>query len=172
VVTKLNSAGSGLLYSSYFGASDASNNYFPGNIANGIAVDKSGGFYITGRTSNGLKTTASAAEPTYRSNGNSTDGFVAKFSVNGSAASTSTLVTILSPVNGATMVGSVKVLASAVGTSVGWMQVYVDGVRKTQVSGAVLNTSLGLATGQRRLTVQAVNRDGSLAKKTVYVTVK
>lgn len=50
VVTKLNASGNALLYSSYFGASDASNNYFPGNIGNGIAIDNDGGFYITGRS--------------------------------------------------------------------------------------------------------------------------
>jgi hypothetical protein len=95
---------------------------------------------------------------------------LAKFSVNGT--SSSTLVTILNPVNGATMIDPIKVSATAVGTSVGWMQVYVDGVCKTQVNGAVLNASMAMATGQRRVTVQAVNKDGSIAKRTVYVTIK
>ena len=98
VVTRLNAKGNALLYSSYFGASDASNNYFPGNIGNAIAVDNAGGYYITGRTSAGLKTTSSAAEPAYRSNANSSDGFVAKFKVNGMGAA-ATQITIKSPAN-------------------------------------------------------------------------
>jgi hypothetical protein len=171
VVTKLNATGTGLLYSSYFGASDASNNYFPGNIGNAIAVDTAGGFYITGRTSAGLKTTANSVEPSYRSTSNSSDAFVAKFNVYGTAAS-ATQVKIASPKSSSTVSSSVKVEASASGVTVGWMQVYVDGVRKVQVSGSTVNANLNLAVGQRRITVQAINKDSSTAKSTIYVTVK
>lgn len=173
VVTRLNAKGSALLFSSYFGASDASNNYFPGNIGNAIAVDGSGGFYITGRTSGGLKTTASAVEPSYRSNSNSSDGFVAKFKVNGASAPTNvTKVTIATPTNGSATSASVKVSASASGATVGWMQIYVDGVRKSQVQGHTVNTAMFLRAGAQRITVQAVNQDGSVAKSTVNITVQ
>jgi hypothetical protein len=170
VVTKLNATGSALLYSSYFGASDASNNYFPGNIGNAIAVDGAGGFYITGRTSNGLKTTPSSVEPNYRSNSSSSDAFVAKFDVGGSS-SASTKVTILSPTTSST-VSPVLIAGSASGASVGWMQVYVDGVQRAQIAGRAIAISCALASGQRRITVQAINTDGSIAKSTVYVIVK
>lgn len=170
VVTKLNAAGSSLLYSSYFGASDANNNYFPGNIGNAIATDGSGGFYITGRTSAGLKTTSSSAEPSYRSNSNSSDAFVAKFDVAGAAAS-QTKVTISSPTSSNTS-SPLRITGSASGSSVAEMQVYVDGVREAQVAGTAISTSCKVASGQRRITVQAVNQDGSIAKSTMYVTVK
>jgi len=172
VVTKLNSTGGGLLYSSYFGASDASNNYFPGNIGNGIAVDNNGGFYITGRTGGGLKTTSNAAEPSYRATSNSTDAFVAKFSMN--ATSSSTRVTVVSPINGTTVrkKASVDAVASGTSSSVAYMQVYVDGVRKAQVSGNSISTAVSLARGKHRITAQAINKDNSIAKSSVYVTAK
>ncbi|ABF43746.1 cell surface glycoprotein (s-layer protein) related protein-like protein [Candidatus Koribacter versatilis Ellin345] len=172
VVTKVNATGSGLLYSSYFGASDASNNYFPGNIGNGIAVDNNGGFYITGRTSAGLKTTSSAAEPSYRSNSNSTDAFVAKFNVYGTSSATKVIV--LLPLDGSLVTAKAGVSATALGSSspVAYMQVYVDGVRKAQVSGSTILTVVSLGTGQHRITAQAINKDSSIAKSTVYVTAK
>lgn len=171
VVSKLNATGDTLLYSSYFGANGASNQYFPGNVGNGIAVDGSGNFYITGRTSQGLKTTSNAAEPSYRSNTNSTDAFVAKFNPYGST-SYSTTVTILTPSNGATVSSPVLLSAAATGGSVYEMQVYVDGAKKTQMAGAVLNTSVSLTTGKHRITVQAVDKDGTISKSTIYVTTK
>jgi hypothetical protein len=173
VVTKLNAAGSGLLYSGYFGASDGTNNYFPGNIANGIAVDNDGGFYITGRTSAGLKTTSGSVEPNYHSNGNSTDAFVAKFNVYGTTSTTK--VSFTSPTNGSTTPARVSVTAKATSTTsvpVAYMQLYVDGVRKAQVSGSALDTALTLRTGLHRLTAQAINKDSTVAKSTIYVTAK
>jgi hypothetical protein len=172
VVTKLNPTGSALVYSSYFGASDSTNTYFPGNIGNGIAVDNAGGFYITGRTSNGLKTTSTAVEPTYRATSTSSDAFVAKFNIDGTTTTTTT-VTITSPENDSTMTStSVNVSGSASGGDVGWMQIYVDGVRKLQVAGSTIHDTLTLAAGQHRITVQAIDKDGSVAKSTVNVTIK
>ncbi len=172
VVTKLNATGSGLLYSSYFGASDANNNYFPGNIGNGIAVDGNGGFYITGRTSGGLKTSSTAAEPSYRSNGNSTDAFVAKFNVYGTSSTTK--VTVISPVDGTSVPkqATVSAVGLAISSPVAYMQIYVDGVRKAQVSGSLISTTVTLAAGSHRITAQAINKDSSIAKSTVYVTAK
>lgn len=96
---------------------------------------------------------------------------MAKFNVKG-MNSVATQVAIATPKNGAATGGQVDVAASASGNAVGWMQVYVDGARKTQVAGDTVNTALSLAVGQRRITVQAINKDGSVAKSTVYVTVK
>src|SRR5581483_7055619 len=101
VVTKINAKGAALIYSCYFGASDASNNYFPGNIGNAIAVDDGGGFYITGRTSAGLKTTPGAVEASYHATSNSSDAFVAKFDGAGEIAN-ATAVTMITPANGST----------------------------------------------------------------------
>jgi hypothetical protein len=171
VVSKLNATGSALLYSSYFGASGSSNNYFPGNLGNAIAVDGSGNFYITGRTSNGLHTTSNAAEPNYRSNTNSTDAFVAKFNVSGTI-STLTKVAILTPINGMTTGSDPLISAAATGGIVREMQLYIDGVKKTQNMGALLADAVSLSAGTHRITVQALDEDGSLAKCTISITVK
>ncbi len=171
VVTKINATATSLLYSSYFGASDANNNYFPGNIANGIAIDGSDGFYITGRTGGGLKTTASAEQPNYPATSDSSSAFVAKFNTSGTNA-TDTSVSIDSPKSGTTMQSPVKISATAAGGNVNIMQIYVDGVRRAQASGDAISASLAMATGRHRVTAQAINKNGSVAKTTVYVTVK
>jgi hypothetical protein len=171
VVSKLNSAGNALLYSSYFGASGSGNNYFPGNIGNAIAVDGSGEFYITGRTGEGLRTTSNAVEANYHSTTNSTDAFVAKFNSSAST-STTTKVTILTPADGTTLTSDPLISATATGGIVREMQLYVDGGKKTQQLGAVLATAVNLAVGKHRITVQALDMDGTIAKSTIYVTVK
>lgn len=48
-VTKLNSSGNSLIYSTYLGGSEVYNNYFP-EYAEGIIVDDLGFAYVTGRT--------------------------------------------------------------------------------------------------------------------------
>ena len=169
VVTRLNANGTALVYSSYFGASDAHNNYFPGNMGTGIAVDNAGGFYITGRTSAGLKTSSAAVEAQYRSTSNSSNGFVAKFKAGGTTSGTK--VSISTPVSGSTIGLIAKVTASATG-NVAWMQIYVNGVKTVQFAGSTVNTALALLPGAQRITVQAVDKDGSLAKSTVNVTAK
>jgi hypothetical protein len=170
VVTKMDPGGNGLLYSSYFGASDVNNNYFPGNIGNAIAADGAGGFYITGRTSNGLKTTNSSAEPNYRANSNSTDAFVAKF--NASSSGAGTRVVIASPTTGTSTSSPIKISGWASGSSVAMMQVYVDGVRHAQVTGNTITTTSTVAPGKRQITLMAIGSDGAIAEKTVYVTIQ
>jgi len=74
-VTKLNSAGNGLLYSTYLGGSGQ-------DIGNSIAVDSMGNAYVTGQTSSGVSgttsfpTTTGAFRPTYL--GGSSDAFASK----------------------------------------------------------------------------------------------
>ena len=81
-VTKLNSTGSALLYSTYLGGSAQ-------DIGNGIAVDTSGSAYVTGVTSSGLAATTSfpttpgTLAPSYI--GGSSDAFVTKLTTTGSA---------------------------------------------------------------------------------------
>jgi len=169
VVSKLNSAGSALLYSSYFGASGSGNNYFPGNIGNAIAVDRSGEFYITGRTGEGLRTTSNAVEANYHSNTNSTDAFVAKFDP---GTSSTTKVTILAPIDGTTVASDTLVSATATGATVREMQLYVDGVKKMQQLGALFAKDVDFVAGKHRVTVQALNQDGTVVKDTIYITVK
>src|SRR5207249_866877 len=69
-VTKLNPAGSELTYSVFLGGSDYDEGF-------GIAIDREGNAYVTGRTaSNDFPTTAGAFQPTCR--GGAGDAFVAK----------------------------------------------------------------------------------------------
>ncbi len=70
-VTKFNSAGTGLVYSTYLGGSG-------GDQGDAIGVDSSGNAYLTGGTSsNNFPTTASAFQTSY---GGNTDAFVTKLS--------------------------------------------------------------------------------------------
>ena len=75
-VTKLNAAGSALVYSTYLGGSE-------GDDGNGIAVDSSGNAYITGDTQSANFPTLNAIDPTF--NGGFLDCFVTKLNATGSA---------------------------------------------------------------------------------------
>jgi hypothetical protein len=73
-VTKLNPAGSGLVYSTYL----------CGGGATGIAVDPSGDAYVTGAAGAGFPTTPGAYQTTYRAVGGGDDAFVTKLNPAGS----------------------------------------------------------------------------------------
>lgn len=76
-VTKFNSAGSLLIYSTYIGGSN-------NDSANGLAIDNDGNVYITGNTnSTDFPTTPGAFDNTY--NGGTPDIFVSKLNNTGSA---------------------------------------------------------------------------------------
>jgi hypothetical protein len=75
-VSKLNSSGSTLVYSTYLGGSDSDG-------AGGIAVDSSGNAYVTGLTrSTNFPTTAGAFQTTY---GGGENAFISKLNSSGSA---------------------------------------------------------------------------------------
>ncbi len=75
-VSKLNSSGSALLYSTYLGGSSDA-------VGQGIAVDSSGNAYVTGYTqSSNFPTTAGALQTTF---GGLADAFVSKLNSSGSA---------------------------------------------------------------------------------------
>ncbi|MCA1591594.1 MAG: SBBP repeat-containing protein [Acidobacteria bacterium] len=74
-VSKLNAAGSALVYSTYLGGSEA-------EIGEGIAVDSAGAVYLTGDTSSTNFPTANAVQAT---NGGGQDAFVLKLNAAGSA---------------------------------------------------------------------------------------
>src|SRR5439155_4055838 len=75
-VTKLNPAGSALIYSTYFGGSG-------GEWGNWIAVDSQGNAYVTGATSSiDFPTTAGSFQPVF---GGVADAFVTKLNPTGSA---------------------------------------------------------------------------------------
>jgi hypothetical protein len=83
-VTKLNSSGTALVYSTYVGGSADDRAY-------GLAVDSSGNAYVTGIThSSGFPTTTGAYQTTHGGGGE--DAFVAKLNSSGSALTYSTFL--------------------------------------------------------------------------------
>ena len=88
------------------------------------------------------------------------------------AGSTSPSVNICSPSDGSTVSSPVHVLATLnSSSSISYSQIYVDGRKVWNGTGTQVDTSLTMAAGTHRLTVQAKNADGVLFKSTVYVTV-
>ncbi|MEG3839353.1 SBBP repeat-containing protein, partial [Microcoleus sp. herbarium14] len=87
-VTKLNAAGSSLVYSTFLGGSASIPNggtFFGASgssLGNGIKVDSSGNAYVVGPTYGSFPTTTNAYQPTY---GGGLDGFLAKVNPTGSA---------------------------------------------------------------------------------------
>ncbi len=76
-VTKFNPDGSGLVYSTYLGATS-------GDGARAIALDSSGDAYVTGSTGSGLPTTPGAYQTTFTASGNNaSDAFVSKLDAAG-----------------------------------------------------------------------------------------
>lgn len=165
VVTQLNSAGSAILYSSYFGASDGNNQYFPGNMGQAIAVDPSSNFYITGRTSDGLRTTTGSVQRAYPATSTSTSAFAAKFSAREAAQ-----VVIRSPKNGSTPLSPVLVSAEARDSRpVRVLQVYVDGEKCHEVPANRVEVQLPMAAGAHRISVQAMDNTGATYRNTVNI---
>lgn len=81
-------------------------------------------------------------------------------------------VTICAPADGATVSNPVRVVAGTTSASaVKYTQVYVDGVKKYQVAGGAVDTTLTLPAGKRRIAVQAVNEAGQVFKDVHFVTV-
>ena len=86
--------------------------------------------------------------------------------------STNPSVTICSPANGATVTSPVQVIAGTTDSStVTLMQVYVDGVKVYEVHGNTLSTSLSVATGTHRLTVQAYDSSNRVFNTPINITV-
>jgi hypothetical protein len=81
-------------------------------------------------------------------------------------------VTICSPTNNATVTSPVHVVAATRDSvTVSFMQIYVDSSAVLTSPGGTLDTSITMAVGTRRLTVQAKDASGVIFKQTIYVTV-
>ncbi len=88
------------------------------------------------------------------------------------ASALAATVTISSPGSGATVASPFKVAATAAsGYPVTLMQIYLDGVKVYQVSGASVSTSISASSGQHHLTVQAYDSSNYIFKTSIYVTV-
>lgn len=83
-------------------------------------------------------------------------------------------VQICTPLGSSTASNPVHVhaIAASQNQPVTSMALYVDGVLKDSVSGNTLDTSVTLATGFRKITVNAWDWRGQVFKQTVWVTVK
>ncbi|MFI5252340.1 MAG: SBBP repeat-containing protein [Bacteroidota bacterium] len=128
-VTKLNSTGSALVYSTYLGGSSSYNRWGIGHLATSIAIDAIGNAYITGGTLSSNYPTTSGA---YQTSGGG--GFVTKLNSTGSALVYSTYV------GGDTTVG----LSIAIDTS---GNAYITGLTQSlnypTTSGAYQTTNIG-----------------------------
>ncbi len=119
-VSKLNPAGSTLIYSTFLGGSS-------GDSGHGIAVDGAGSVYVTGDAGNGFPTTPGVFDPV----ANGSDAFVAK--LNTMPYAPNVLAPIEQPTAGAFISGAVTLrgfaidLGSAVGTGINTVHIYLDG---------------------------------------------
>lgn len=84
-VTKLNAAGSNLVYSTYLGGSGTEGAFSFGRLGAGIAVDASGNAYVTGDTLSTNFPTADPFQPAHGGPAFGSDAFVAKLNSAGSA---------------------------------------------------------------------------------------
>ena len=82
-------------------------------------------------------------------------------------------VTICTPLNGASGPSPIQVKAGTTDNAspVKLMQVYVDGIKKYQISASSLDTTLDLPAGSHRLAVQAMDAANTVFKSTVFITV-
>ena len=85
--------------------------------------------------------------------------------------STMNTVTICSPASGGTITTSMHLVAGTTSsTTVNYMAAWIDGVKKYTTYSNKMDTTLMLASGTHRVTVQAKNTAGTLFAKTIYVT--
>jgi hypothetical protein len=87
------------------------------------------------------------------------------------ASTVNRTVTICSPANNATVTSPVNIVAQDTDSSAVTMtEIYIDGVKKYQIAGSSVNTSLTLAAGTHRIAVLAVDSTGKF-ESAVNVTV-
>jgi hypothetical protein len=151
-VTKINTNGSALVYSTYLGGSN-NNNY-----GNGIAVDSAGNAYVAGLTGSAEFPTKNAIQPVYGGNG---DAFVTKINANGSALVYSTYL-------GGSHTDSYYGVSRA--------SVAVDSAGNAYVSGSTQSTDFPTANaiqpsfaGRQDAFVTKFNSDGSALLYSTYL---
>lgn len=91
-----------------------------------------------------------------------------------SAPATSSLsVVVCSPQLGSTVASPVRVWAAASAPSgIKRIEIWMDGVKKTEVFKSLIDYPLGASAGDRRITVISVDNSGAILKKDASVTVK
>jgi phosphatidylinositol-3-phosphatase len=100
-----------------------------------------------------------------------TNGVLYKTSLTVKAAAAG--ITISSPAPGATVSGSMHLVAQAVASSASTpievMHVYVDGQLAYRVAGGIIDTTIRLSSGSHNVVVQAWQANGTLYKKVLTV---
>ncbi len=82
-------------------------------------------------------------------------------------------VTICSPAANSTLTTAMNLVAvTTSATAVNYMAVWIDGVKKFTTYSNKLDTTITLAVGTHRVTVQAKNAAGTTFAKTIYVTMQ
>lgn len=150
------------------------------SYSGGTTTANSGGAYTLSNVPAGTTITVTVAEPGYAT---------ASQSVTPTAGATSTLnfsllpnctintanltVTICEPAANSTVLNPVHIIGQATdSTPVNHLEVWIDGVKKYQVSGGSINAYVSMTTGvTHRITVQAVDSSSQIFKQTVYATV-
>ena len=176
-LTKLNIAGSELLFSTYFGGI-VPDGFVPPFVT-GLKVDQGGNAYIAlSTTSTTFPTTANAYQ-TFNHSGDAAGfnqaGFLAKFDIPPCTLSSETpSVTICAPPNGATAQSPVLVAAGATDDhTITGMILYVDGARKFSITNnSHFDKKVSLPSGSHRLTVKAWDTAGRIINKTEYISVQ
>lgn len=128
-VSKLNSNGSALIYSTYLSGED-------NDIVNGLAVDSVGNAYIVGRTQSKMFPTSNALQPT--ASGSFMDGFVTKLNASGTGLIYSTY---LGGANGQTFAFDVAVDA----TGNAYITGFTESATFPTTTGAFQTTIKGMA---------------------------
>jgi PKD repeat protein len=109
---------------------------------------------------------------TYTVKSTVTDNIGAQSTATSSVKVSAPYVTITTPLAGASVTSPVHVIANAVsGNPIVSMKIYVDSVAVYSINAAKLDTFVKMAIGSRRLTVQAWENNGTVIKKTIYITV-
>jgi hypothetical protein len=126
-----------------------------GDTGSGTGGSATGGSGTTGSGTTGSGTT-----------GSGTSGS------SGASAPTTVQVSLSSPGDGATVASPVHVVASAAGSPVAAMHVYVDSGDAFQTQSAELDTALNIPGGQHAILVQAWDQNGNVYKSAaINVTV-
>ena len=150
-VTKLNSAGDGLDYSTYLGGSGNHASPAQGDVAQAITVDASGDAYVTGYTySTDFSTTDGAFQTAFSGSAQVSNVFVAKINPGGTALSYSTFLG-----------GSGSNGAGDYGNAIA-----IDGAGDAFVAGSTQSINFPLTKGS----YQATNNGSANGQPTAFVT--
>lgn len=163
-VSKLNPAGSALLWSSYLGGTGV----FDEGTA--ITLDKDRNVYVTGTASSSdFPTTQNAFQKTANS---AEDAFVAKIIPLCALSRTNPSATICTPSAGSAVSSPVTIIAGTTDTTpVKLLQIYVDGKKQFEAALSAVDVSLPLTAGSHRITAQAFDTSNRIFKQSITVTV-